>query len=103
MTLPQPVVPLVYSLHYIQQGHQDWKDGLAPENMQHMKKQEKGKSNLHAAEDFSGELESMNLDPLLSKLIHKYHEVFGALPPPCLAKSPSTWTSNSEQSLKGLW
>ena len=38
-----------------------------------MKKQEKGKSNLHAEEDFVAKLESMNLDPRLSKLIQKYH------------------------------
>ena len=46
-----------------------------------MKKQEKGQSNLHAEEDFVERLESMNLEPRLSKLIHKYQDVFGALPP----------------------
>ena len=40
------------------------------------------KSNLHAEEAFSEKLESMSLDPCLSKLIQKYHGVFGALPPP---------------------
>ena len=49
--------------------------------MGRMKKQEKGKSNLHAEEDFVEKLESMNLDPRLSKLIQKYQEVSGALPP----------------------
>ena len=28
MTLPAPEVPLVYSLHYAQQGRQDWEDEL---------------------------------------------------------------------------
>ena len=42
----------------------------------------KGKSNVHAEEDFTEKLESINLDPCLSNLILKYHEVFGVLPPP---------------------
>ena len=87
MTLPDPEVPLVYSLHYAQQGCQGWEDELPPETMGRMKKQEKGKSNLHAEEDFVEKLESMNLDPRLSKLIHKYQEVFGALPPPLSCKN----------------
>ena len=82
MTLPDPEVPLVYSLHYAQHGRQDWEDELPPETMGCMKKQEKGKSNLHADEDFVEKLVSMNLDPRLSKLIQKYQEIFGALPPP---------------------
>ena len=85
MTPPDPEVPLVYSLHYAQQGRQDWEDELPPETMGHMKKRERGKNNLHAEEDFIEKLESMNLDPGLSKLIQIYQEVFGALPPPCLA------------------
>ena len=48
MTLPDYEVPLVYSLHYAQQGRQDWEDELPPETMGRMKKQEKGKINLHA-------------------------------------------------------
>ena len=52
MTLPDPEIPLVYSLHYVQQGGQDWEDELPPETMGRMKKQEQGKSNLHAEEDF---------------------------------------------------
>ena len=86
MTLPDPEVPLVYSLHYAQQGCQDWEDELPPETMGRMKKQGKGKSNLHAEEEFVEKLESMNLYPLLSKPIHKYQEVFGALPPPLSCK-----------------
>ena len=86
MTLPDLEVPLVYSLHYAQQGRHDWEDELPPETMRRMKKQEKGKSNLHAEEDFVEKLERMNLDPRLSKLIQKYQEVFGALPPPLSCK-----------------
>ena len=81
MTLPDPEVPLVYSLHYDQQGCQDWEDELPPETMGRMKKQEKGKSNLHAEENFVVKLESMNLDHRLSKLIQNYQEVLPALPP----------------------
>ena len=54
--------------------------------MGRIKKQDKGKSNLRAEEDFSEKVESMNLDPRLTKLIHKYQEVFGALPPPLSCK-----------------
>ena len=54
--------------------------------MGRMKKQEKGKSNLHAEESFVNKLGNMNLDPNLSKLIKKYQEVFGALPPPLSCK-----------------
>ena len=70
MTLPDPEVPLVHSLHYTEQGCQDWEE-LPPETMGGMKKQEKGKSNLHAQADLSEELESINLDSRLSKLIRK--------------------------------
>ena len=86
MTLPEPQVPLVYSLHYAQQGRQDWEDELPPKTMGRIKKQEKGKSNLHAEEDSVEKLESMNLDPRLSKLIRKYQEVFEAKPPPLSCK-----------------
>ena len=103
MTLPDPEVPLVYSLHYAQQGRQDWEDDLPPETVGRMKKQEKGRSNLHADEDFVENLESMDLDPRLRKLIQKYQEVFGTLPPPLSCTKLVRWTSNSSQSLKGLW
>ena len=86
MTVCDPEIPLVYSLQYAQQGRQDWEDELTPETMGRMKKQEKGKSNLRAEEDFVDKLESMNLDPRLSKLVQKYREVFGALPPPLSCK-----------------
>ena len=88
MTPPDAEVPLVYSLHYIQQGRQDWEDELPPETMGRMKKQEKGKSNLHAEEDCSEELEGMNLDPRLSKLIRKYHEVFWSVAPSPVLQKP---------------
>ena len=39
MTLPDPEVPLVYSLHYVQQGHEDWENELPRETMGCMKKQ----------------------------------------------------------------
>ena len=48
MTLSDHEVPLVYSLHYTQQGRQDLEDELPPETMGRMKKQEKEKSNVHA-------------------------------------------------------
>ena len=86
MTLPDPDVPLVYSLHYARQGRQDWEDELPPETMGRMKKQEKGKRNLHAEEYFVEKLVRMDLDLCLSKLIQKYQEVFGALPPPLSCK-----------------
>ena len=86
MRLPDPEVPLVYSLHYAQQGRQDWEDELPPETTGCMKKQEKGKSKLHAEKDFVEKLESMNLDPCLSEVIQKYQGVFGALPPPLSCK-----------------
>ena len=76
MTFPDPEVPLVYSLHYAKQGRQDWEDELPPETMWRTKEQERGKSNLHAGEEFSETLERMNLDPCLSKLIQKNHEGF---------------------------
>ena len=69
MTSPESEVPLVYSLCYAQQDRQDWEDEFSPETMSRMKKQEKGESNLHAEDDVSEKVESMVLDPRLSKLI----------------------------------
>ena len=86
MTLLYPEVPLVYSLHYASQGCQDSEGELPPETMERIKKQEKGKSNLHTEEDFVEKLQKMNLDPRLSKLIQKYVEAFGELPPPLSCK-----------------
>ena len=86
MTLPDPEVPLLYSLHNAIVGRQDWEDELPPETMGCMKKQERGKSNLHAEEDFVEKLESLNLYPRLSTLIQKYQEFFVALPQPLSCK-----------------
>ena len=82
-TLPDPEIPLVYSLHFGQQCPPEWDDGSVPaETADRQKKKEHGKSNLHAEEDFLQKIESLNLDPRLKKLLLTYEEVFGALPPP---------------------
>ena len=84
-TLSDPEVPLVYSLNFTQQSHQGWGDDeMPPETVGRMRKQELGRGNLHAEEDLSKK--SLNLDPRLTKLIKKYQEVFGALPPPLSCK-----------------
>ena len=44
MTLPDPEVSLVYSLHYAQQSCQDWEDELPLETMGRAKKQKKGRA-----------------------------------------------------------
>ena len=86
-TLPDPEIPLVYSLHYGQQCPPEWDDGTVPaETADRHKKKEHGKSNIHAEEDFLQKLESLNLDPRLKKLLVTYEEVFGALPPPLSCK-----------------
>ena len=88
-TLPNPEIPLVYSLHYGQQCPPEWDDGSVPaETTDRQKKKEHGKSNLHAGEDFLQKLESLNLDPRLKKLLITYEEAFGALPPPLSCKKP---------------
>ena len=47
--LPDPEIPLVYSLHYGQQYPPEWDDGSVPaETADRQKKKEHGKSNLHA-------------------------------------------------------
>ena len=86
-TLPDPEIPLVYSLLYGQQCPPEWDDGSVPaETADRQKKKEHGKSNLHAEEDFLQKLESLNLDPRLKKLLITYEEVFGALLPPLSCK-----------------
>ena len=63
-TLPDPEIPLVYSLHYGQQCSPEWDDGsVRAETADQQKKKEQGKSNIHAEEDFLQKLESLNLDP----------------------------------------
>ena len=65
-TLPDPEIPLVYSLHFGQQCPPEWDDGSVPaETADWQKKKEHGKSNLHAEEDFLQKIESLNLDPRL--------------------------------------
>ena len=59
---------------------------MPSETMGCMNKQEKGKSNLHAEEETFEKVESVHVDPRLSKLIQKDHEVFGALLPPLSCK-----------------
>ena len=88
-TLPDPEIPLVYSLHYGQQCPSEWDDGSVPaKTAGHQKKKEHGKSNLHAEKDFLHKTKSLNLDPRLKKLLLTYAEVFGALPrPPSLLKT----------------
>ena len=86
-TLPDPEIPLVYSLHYGQQCSPEWEDGSVPaETADRQKKKDHGKSNLHAEKDFLQKIESLNLDPQLKKLLLTYEEVFGALPPPLSCK-----------------
>ena len=86
-TLPDPEIPLVYSLHYGQQCSPEWDDGSVPAETAHrQKKKEHGKSNLHAEEYFVQKIESLNLDPRLKKLLLTYEEVFGALPPSLYCK-----------------
>ena len=85
--LPDPEIPLVYSLHYGQQCLFEWDDGSAPaETADRQKKKEHGKSNLHAEEDFLQKIESLNLDPRLKKLLLTYEDVFSALPRPLSCK-----------------
>ena len=82
-TLPDPEIPLVYYLHYGQQCPPEWDDGSVPaETADRQKKEEHGKSNLHAKEDFLQKHESLNLDSRLKKLLLTYEEAFGALAPP---------------------
>ena len=86
-TLPDPEIPLVYSVHYRQQCPPEWEDGsVRAETADPQKKKEYGKSNLHAEEDFLQKMESLNLDPRLKKLLLTYEEVLGALPPPLSCK-----------------
>ena len=59
-TLPDPEIPLVYSVHYGQQCPPECDDGSVPaETADRQKKKEHGKSNLHAEEGFLQKLESL--------------------------------------------
>ena len=84
-------VPRVYSLLCGQHCSLEWGNSSLPaETADRQRKAERGKSNLHAEEDFQQKIESMNLDPRLKKLLLTYEEVFGALPPPLSCKKPQT-------------
>ena len=86
-TLPDPEIPLVYSLQYGPQCPSELDDDSVPtETADRQKKKEHGKSNLHAEEEFLKKIESLNLDPRLKKLLLTYEEMFGALPPPLSCK-----------------
>ena len=63
-TLPDPEIPLVYSLHYGQQCSPEWDDGSVPaETADRQKEKGHEKSNLLAEEYFLQKLDSLNLDP----------------------------------------
>ena len=65
-TLPDPEIPVVYSLHYGQQCPPEWDDGsVSDETADRQKEKEHGRSNLHAEENFLQKIESLNLDPRL--------------------------------------
>ena len=93
-TLPDPEIPLVYSLHYGQQCPPEWEDGSVPvETAYQRKKKEHGKSSLHAEEDFLQKIESLNLDLRLKKLLLTYEERVRRLTaPPSRVKNWSRWT-----------
>ena len=55
---------------------------LPAETVDQQRKDERGKSNLHAEEEFQHKIESMNLERRLKKLLLTYEEVLGALPAP---------------------
>ena len=86
-TLHDPEVPLVYSLHYGQQCAPEWHDSLLLAGTAYQQKiDERGRSSLHAEEDFQQKIQSLNLDPQLKELLLKYEEVLCALPPPLSSK-----------------
>ena len=73
----------MYSLHYGRQCSPELNDSFLPaETADWQKKDERGKSNLHAEEDFQQKIQSVNLYPRMKKLLLTFEEVFGALPPP---------------------
>ena len=86
-TLPHSEVPLVYSLHYGQQCPGQWDGSTLPaETAYRQRKDECGKSNLHAEGDFKQKIDSMNVDPRLKKMLLTYEDVSGSLPPPLSSK-----------------
>ena len=67
-----------------------------------MKKQEKGKSNLHPQESVFAKLETFNLDACLSKLIKKYQEVLGVLNPPLCCRKLVQMDLKLKPEIEGL-
>ena len=77
----------MYSLHYGQQCSPESDNSSLPaETADRQKMDEPGKSNLHAEEEFQQQIESLNLDPRLKKLLLTHEEVFGFLSPPVSCK-----------------
>ena len=77
----------MYSLNYTQQcppGRDE--STLSAKTVDRQKKDERGKSNLHAEDDFKQKMESMNLDLRLKEQPLSYEEVFRALAPPLSCK-----------------
>ena len=61
-TLPDPEIPLVCSLHYVQQCSPERDDGsVRAETADRQKEKQHGKSNLHAEEYFLQNIESLNV------------------------------------------
>ena len=77
-------------------------DELPPETVGRLKKQERGRSNLHAVEVFRDRFESPNLDLCLTSSSKKYQEVFGALPPPLSCKTLVQMHLQLKPQLEGL-
>ena len=72
-TLPDPEVPLLYSLHYGQQCSPEWDDSSVPaETSDRQKKNDRGNSNLLAQEAFRQQIKTLNLDHRLKKLLLTY-------------------------------
>ena len=101
MTLPYLETRLMYFLHYAQQGCQEWEDDLPLEAVRCMKKQEKGKSNLHAEEDFSEKLDTTTWTLFLVSSSRNAKRCLERCPHLCSAKNWSRWTSNSYLSFSG--
>ena len=81
--LPDPEIPLVYSLHYGQQFSPEWDDASVPaETADGQKKKSMVRATSMLLRNILQKIESQNLDPRLKKLLLTYEEVFGPLPPP---------------------
>ena len=82
-TLPDPEIPLVYSLHY---GQQCPPSGtMAPYLLKRLigrKRKSMVRATSMLRRTILQKIESLNLDPRLKKLLRTYEELFGALLPP---------------------